>query len=483
MPAAAAEASSGIGSDDDDETSNDLGTIIRHPMELEYGPEPDLMPAKAQTPSDTSVAAGSVCERAAVATEAVNVGAEAATATIAAEPETEPEAGTATSTATEPAAPPPPASTDPDALVEVLAALAHESHAPTGVKIRSEYTPPGKDVHIAPAIAKRLKDKSKSVRSLGGYVVEARVPSRNLMRAFKGKIDGDRGLPTLSQQETRVFKALRSRLDGAFVSDLLATDILLVRCLCARKWDIEAAEGLATNYVNLLCPTVEPPTITSADVLLQLQTGALAATGGTDLQGAAMLEFVASRYNRHKHAPMDVLKTILYLVECCHGVPATLRNGVALLIDFRDIRYSQLDSASLKLFLDTVQTRYPVRITAIHILSNTWLVWAVVTWLCKSLSKAVKEKVQVHTSLNTVHNKVFPDQLTASFGGTLDYSHERWINGRIDAEGVAESVAVEIEAQKTSLIRRFSVKDIERARKAVARCKAYASPTKTGVTV
>lgn len=219
------------------------------------------------------------------------------------------------------------------------------------------------------------------------------------------------------------------------------------------------------------------------DVLPQLQTGALAATGGTDMQGAAMLEFVASRYDRHKHAPMDVLKTILYLVECCHAVPLTTRNGVTLAIDFRDIRYSQLDSASLKLFLDTVQKRYPVRIRAIHILSNSWLVWAAVSWLCKSLSKAVREKVQVHTSPYTIHSKVFPDQLTASFGGTRDYSHERWINDRIEAEGVAEAVARQIESQNASLLTgRFSVKAIEDARKAVARCKAYASPSKTSVT-
>lgn len=122
-------------------------------------------------------------------------------------------------------------------------------------------------------------------------------------------------LPVLSTQETKLFKALKQYAQTEFPAHDL-TDIFIIRCLTARKWDITRAQTICASYVTSTCtkccghaysvihwcewiyvknslksslawlinrtellPTIDPTSIKARDVLVHLQTGAVILTG------------------------------------------------------------------------------------------------------------------------------------------------------------------------------------------------------------
>eukprot|EP00041_Stephanoeca_diplocostata_P010896 m.174649 g.174649 ORF g.174649 m.174649 type:complete len:229 (+) comp18330_c0_seq1:217-903(+) len=152
-----------------------------------------------------------------------------------------------------------------------------------------------------------------------------RTPGFTLRQAFKCNVVSQGGhLPALSTQETKLFKTLRQYAHAEFPSQDFS-DVFIIRCLTARKWDITRAQAICSSYVTKLLPSINPPSIRAKDVLAHLQTGAVILTGGCDVRGASVVEVRPSLIDKGTTTPTEFLHLILYvrmgdsnlLAQCC----------------------------------------------------------------------------------------------------------------------------------------------------------------------
>ena len=289
---------------------------------------------------------------------------------------------------------------------------------------------------------KKKRPAAATVRDAKGKGTVHLSPSRGLLHAFKKKGAGrqrsaKRPAFTLSGHELMMLQTLHRRMRSSEVPNGMLTETLLIRCLMARSWNVADAEILLLNYARELCPEFDPLKIAAKDVLKQLQTGAMALTGGINVDGGPVIEFVAGRYNRDKHTPREVLRSMLYLIEQAYrtGGNDTLRYGVSIVMDLRSMALYAFDYKFIKLLFKTIQAWYPVQVHSIHIISNTLFVKTVVAMCGQTISRALRKKLKVHKACEGVFKWIFPDQLTVNFDGILNYQHGEWLYAQLLAEG------------------------------------------------
>lgn len=104
-------------------------------------------------------------------------------------------------------------------------------------------------------------------------------------------------------------------------------------------------------------------------------------------------------------------------------------------MDLRSMPLYAFDYKFIKLLFKTIQSRYPVQIHSIHIISNTLFVKTVVAMCGQTMSRALRKKIKVHKEPSGVFKWVYPDQLTINFDGILNYQHGEWLYAQLLTEG------------------------------------------------
>eukprot|EP00037_Helgoeca_nana_P021215 m.213339 g.213339 ORF g.213339 m.213339 type:complete len:575 (-) comp25558_c0_seq3:89-1813(-) len=299
--------------------------------------------------------------------------------------------------------------------------------------------------------------------------IARRCPGIQLRQAFRcGKLALGPRLPQLSKAEMRSFKALRLWAGAEFPPKAAVADVMLIRCLMARDWDLLHAQQLVRMYSRRLLPRFDPLRTTAVGVVDILDSGALACTGETDVRGASLIEVVLKRFGaKILIDPARCLRATSYVVERALAESDTaLRAGVSFVIDLRDVWCISDHISYTKMLLIALQDQYPTKVGTVFILADSVFVQLSLAIFRWGLKPEFKGKVRTLTKVDSFHLELERDQLTPAFGGTVQHNYRAWADRRLLAEGDRRPMSIGSQ-------RKFTDADLESARKIVLQCTAY----------
>ncbi|CAH0549250.1 unnamed protein product [Brassicogethes aeneus] len=92
--------------------------------------------------------------------------------------------------------------------------------------------------------------------------------------------------------------------------------------------------------------------------------------------------------------------------------------------------FSKISPAIVKKFLVCVQEAYPVKLKEVHVINVSSFVDTIINWVKPFLKEKIRERIHVHSSMESLYNHVPKDILPEEYGGDagkIEDIHEAWI--------------------------------------------------------
>lgn len=255
------------------------------------------------------------------------------------------------------------------------------------------------------------------------------------------------------------------------------TDSILLRCLVARKWDVERALVLLESYATVLIPAINPQRLTFKDVAPMFNSGALIVPGGRDTNGAQLIMFRGDVYEANELlTPIHMVKLALYLVHNAMKSEVTLRSGFTVILT--NLSGSQKELELRNVFVETFQNRYPARIHAVLIMASSWLEKILLSFKRPFIKQKLKAKIQICRDNRDLEEHVAQEQMVKEMEGSHPYDHDEEVAAKLGSASLTEDdldlTKVPAATPREHMLM-FTNKELAQARAAVAGCRAYAA--------
>ncbi|EDQ84969.1 uncharacterized protein MONBRDRAFT_29638 [Monosiga brevicollis MX1] len=250
----------------------------------------------------------------------------------------------------------------------------------------------------------------------------------------------------LADTEVEALNALRARVDASDGDDLL------LRCLMARKFDVDRAFNLLQAYKSELVPLLGTDTIDAGEARAPLEAGELLLPGTHDVEGAAIVVYDAAMHRDQGFDGQQTLRAILYLVDIALQDERAMRNGITIVSFLHRLPWSKLDNNTHKLLLKTLQNNYPARVRSVAVVSPNWTTKAMLRVLRPFMKNKLSSKLRTYKSLDALEAVVPRTALPVSVGGTHAYDHQSWLTTYL-ASGNAVSALSPVRSRLPSVAR------------------------------
>eukprot|EP00741_Cyanophora_paradoxa_P020018 tig00021181_g19320.t1 len=239
-------------------------------------------------------------------------------------------------------------------------------------------------------------------------------------------------------------RALRGLKDGTGVDyNAYATEEILLRCLRARKYDVDRATQLFENLARWLHEMGAPSGAPCWDLFsaralephLRLQFARL--TGARDREGRPILNLDNGKNSPHLSVsqPKDYIRVLYYLVDVALRSPEAQGKGVVVLHDMSDLTLSKLDPRLPRRILGCIQNRFPMRVAKVLIYRPPWFFSLLFPIVRRFMKEKMRRRVeQVGDDPAALLQHVDAENLLPELGGRLQYDHNAWLAARIAEE-------------------------------------------------
>uniref|UniRef100_A0AAR5Q4E5 CRAL-TRIO domain-containing protein n=1 Tax=Dendroctonus ponderosae TaxID=77166 RepID=A0AAR5Q4E5_DENPD len=129
----------------------------------------------------------------------------------------------------------------------------------------------------------------------------------------------------------------------------------------------------------------------------------------------------------------DVAKVVLMIGDVRLAAEETGVAGDVYILDASVAsasHFSKVSPSLAKKFLVCVQEAYPVKLKEVHVVNVSPLVDTIVQFVKPFLKEKIRNRIYLHSSFDTLHEKIPKDILPEEYGGTagkLQEFHEAWM--------------------------------------------------------
>ncbi|PWY67889.1 CRAL/TRIO domain protein [Aspergillus heteromorphus CBS 117.55] len=250
-------------------------------------------------------------------------------------------------------------------------------------------------------------------------------------------------------------KAIRDNLGHSSIDDLRSgflytskhdsPDVLLLRFLRARKWDVNKAFGMMLraivwrvheqhvddqvianpelNAVATSQNTANPPAAKAAkDFLEQLRMGKCY-MHGTDRQGRPVLVVRVRLHQPSKQSEEVLNRFILHTIETARLLLAPPSETVTIIFDMTGFGLSNMEYAPVKFIIKCFEENYPESLGNMLIHNAPWVfsgIWKVIKgWM----DPVIVSKVQFTNKVSDLEKFIAPDQIMKELKGKEDWTY------------------------------------------------------------
>jgi len=277
-------------------------------------------------------------------------------------------------------------------------------------------------------------------------------------------------------EQLQAVQRLREVLGQA--SSQLASDVFLNKCLVYQKFDIQAAAATVCGFLHFRISAGWPLRISAREVLPALRTGlhwllwpASCASRSVvfpavlsmaqeapdscprseleeDPGPTACLVFNMSRLDMRICSVEEYQKMSMFLMERATDEAATQQRGIAVVVDFRGVRFSQLTSsltlADVRRGVLLWKGAFPCRLRRIWLLDTPRGMHYLVAGVLQLLSPKLRQRVCMATrnggGLQRLASDLVPHvQLPACLGGSGEVLWDQAVSAYLAAEAPESS--------------------------------------------
>lgn len=268
--------------------------------------------------------------------------------------------------------------------------------------------------------ADTIPEAESWMSKLRAVKVEEKLPE-----GFLGNLNGD---------QQKALDGLKAKLAGDVGA---STDADLLRFLRANSFAVEKAATMFTeNLIWRKSFNIEKMTVNY--VARELRTGKGRFLPLPDKRGRPIVVLRPAKHVPSESSPLEVVKMMTYNFETVIKLMGPGVESMVLIVDMNGLQPRNVDFRVPKLFLETIQNRYPERISLILVVNAPWFfrfVWATIR---RFFGADLLQKVHILGSdMTTLQAFVTPDCLLKEHGGVVDYDAEEFIRQRATEEGVS----------------------------------------------
>ncbi|KAJ1769086.1 hypothetical protein IW140_002732 [Coemansia sp. RSA 1813] len=215
-------------------------------------------------------------------------------------------------------------------------------------------------------------------------------------------------------------RTIRDAFWGAVLCD--HPDVLLLRFLRARKWDVDAALGMLLTCLRWrLDEEIDWVVwVGESELNCKLVQRGIGAIHKTDRLGQPVL-YIPVRLNDPQAQPPDhMLDYTVYLMEVSRLFLHTPVEKVCLVFDTTDMALANMDWTFFKTFLHYLEHYYPECLGLVLIYNASWVFYSLWKIVRPLLDPVVASKVQFVTSAEELHKFIAPANLPTGLNGGMD---------------------------------------------------------------
>lgn len=216
-----------------------------------------------------------------------------------------------------------------------------------------------------------------------------------------------------AEQQAEAIAVARTREALRQEDGQLVPDAFLRKCLVFQRWDVHAAVGTAAGFLRFRRSAGWPLRIPSSAVEKALRTGfhwLLRPQGPRELQPrdwagtgepgpAACLVFTMARLDPRVGSVEDYQKMSTFLMEHATDDPATQRQGIAVVVDFRGVQLTRLSSIlgmeDIRRGVSLWRGAFPCRLRRIWLLDPPAGIHFLASGVLRLLSPKVRDRIRI----------------------------------------------------------------------------------------
>ncbi|XP_018568173.1 alpha-tocopherol transfer protein-like [Anoplophora glabripennis] len=129
----------------------------------------------------------------------------------------------------------------------------------------------------------------------------------------------------------------------------------------------------------------------------------------------------------------DIMKVVLMIGDIRLDAEETGVAGDVYILDASVAttnHFAKITPAIVKKFLVCVQEAYPVKLKEVHVVNVSPLVDTIINWVKPFIKEKIRNRIHVHSDLESLHKFIPKDILPEEYGGTagkLQDFHDQWI--------------------------------------------------------
>ncbi|KAJ2523134.1 hypothetical protein H4217_000279 [Coemansia sp. RSA 1939] len=219
-------------------------------------------------------------------------------------------------------------------------------------------------------------------------------------------------------------RSIRDAFWGAVLCD--HPDVLLLRFLRARKWNVDAAlEMLLTCLRWRLDEEIDWVVwVGESELNWRLLRRGIGVIHKTDRLGQPVL-YIPVRLNDPQAQPADhMLDYTVHLMEVSRLFLHPPVEKVCLVFDTTDMALANMDWTFFKTFLHYLEHYYPECLGLVLIYNASWIFYSLWKLIRPLLDPVVASKVQFAGSPQELHKFIAPENLPTEYGGTDPFRFE-----------------------------------------------------------
>lgn len=229
----------------------------------------------------------------------------------------------------------------------------------------------------------------------------------------------------IEKSEMEMVRELRVLLQGTQWNCCLKDELLL--CFVrGRKYDVSRAYKSLTKYLKMVKSYPElMANLKESELRHQLnkrlQSIVISEKSTRDQHGRHIFIFRAGLWNPEESTLDDIFRCNLYCLQRLAAEPEAQLNGIVAIADLHNIGLYQarhFTPAYAKKVADLVTGAFPLRILAIHIVRQNWIINFLLSVIAPFLPIKIKSRIHHHgDNWESLHRHVDPAVLPEDYGG------------------------------------------------------------------